>query len=106
MSQDKAGTPLPEDARQQVQAQGGADAEALEALATSPALGAPKADEEKTDNAIEAGGDRKRPSPVGAAAAAPAEGDDTTMAILLASLGVLSAVAAGIALKRRKSQAR
>ena len=102
---NEPGAPLPADVQRQVQAQGGADAAALEAVATSPALGASKADE-KTDNAAGTGSDVEGPSTARTAAAAPAEGDGTTLAILLAGVAVVSVVAAGFAVARRRSRPR
>jgi hypothetical protein len=95
--------PLPADVQRQVQAQGGADAAALEAVATSPALGASRADKE-TENAAENGSDVEGPSTARTAATAPAEGDSSTMAILLAGVAVVSVVAAGFAVARRRSR--
>ena len=104
-----AGRPIDASAETQLRAQGGADAELLEEIATSPALGAP----EQRTNRKQAGPEVTEPgsSPTESEAAGEAAGNESTASELIsgrvvALLAVLGAVALGAGLRgtsRRRS---
>lgn len=97
--------PLPAAARRELEREGGADAEALGAIATSPKLGAPQA---PSRPAAGGGGGRDESaaggsqSAVGAAAGATAS---SAVAPLAAILAAMLLVTAGVALLRRRARA-
>jgi len=100
------GERLPSGVRAEIERSGGEDTEALEAVASSPALGAPKAER----GADGAAGSRARsegsPSTLGAVTSAAASGDGDASRWLLWGLVLLTAALAGTALARRRSLTR
>jgi hypothetical protein len=102
---------LPSSTERDIAQQGGSDAPALEAVAGSPALGAPPASSNGGKGARPGAGNGR--SAVPPATAAPsaldaattaASGDDAGAAPwLLAGMLLLTAVAAGVALARRRA---
>jgi hypothetical protein len=95
--------------RHQIEAQGGADAKQLQAIATSPALGAPapKAGGSASprphagSTPVTAAADH-RPSGFRAAADAAVGGDGSAVLLLAAGLLLVTAAAGGTALARRR----
>lgn len=83
----------------QIQQEGGADAAALEAVGSSPELGAPAS--RRHDAADLPHGSGQSRSALGAAASAAVSDDGSAGAWLLAGLAVLTAALAGTALARR-----
>ena len=126
-TQPGRGRDLPDDVQRQIRDEGGSDAGKLAAVASSPALGAPSAgssgDAGGSETGKRGGGDRdrsgggpgdgvrggggssgaERPSALTAAAGAPSHGDGTAFGWLIGGLLVITGVAAGAALARRRS---
>jgi hypothetical protein len=104
-----AGSSLPGGLDRRATSEAGPDAAALEAIATSPSLGAPS-----TVGARAGGADSRKnrespdadPSTLEAATSVPSQDEDDTIAILVAGLAVVSVLAAAAAIARRKSQSR
>jgi hypothetical protein len=96
------GGDLPSGVSREIQREGGEDAEALEAVGTSPALGAPEKDGERRDGAGSSDVSTSDPSAVRAVASA-AGGDGGASGWLLGGLVLLTAVLAGTALARKRS---
>jgi hypothetical protein len=109
---------LPASVRHRIAAQGGADAKQLESVATSPALGAPSAPNadgggKGKSNRSGTGGtgsggaasaaDERSPSAISAVATAATGGNGDSVVILVAGLALITALAAAIALARRRS---
>jgi hypothetical protein len=126
-SEPPSGSPAPqEEVRQQILDSGGEDAPALEAVTTSPALGAPEAPQRGTGKAPQRGtakarqrgtakarqrGTAKTHSPRAAAPGTPsafeaassaASGDGSARGWLLGGLALLSLVLASAAIGRRR----
>ena len=103
------GERLPADVRSEIKSAGGRDAEALAAVASSPALGAPRADRdgEGGGSSGDSGSVSKGPpSAIDAVTSAAASGDGDASGWLIAGLALLTAALAGTALARRRSLAR
>lgn len=109
-----AGSSLPPSVRSEIRAQGGADADQLEAIAGSPALGAPAQDRGRgaqgnsgRDRDAGAPGARAssghRPSAVDAVATAATSGGEGASTALVGGLVLLTAAMAFAALARRRS---
>jgi hypothetical protein len=108
---------LPASVRHRIAAQGGTDAKQLESVATSPALGAPPAPNAasggKGKGGTGSGGtgsggapsaaDERSPSAISAVATAATGGNGNSVVILVAGLALITALAAAIALARRRS---
>jgi hypothetical protein len=93
------GGELPAAVQQQIQQQGGADADALKAVGSSPALGAPR-HRRAAQADLPHGPDRGRSS-LGAAASAAVSGDGNAGGWLIAAIAALTVALAGTALARR-----
>jgi hypothetical protein len=100
---------LPARVRRQLEREGAEDAEALEALAESPALGAPPAGRGaapgRPDAREEPGEPRTeadRPSTLEAVASGPAPGDSGAIALLAVGMVAVAAAAIAAALRRRR----
>jgi hypothetical protein len=99
------------DLRRQIQAQGGSDAKQLEAVAGSPAYGAPPASHAAKGSGTKRGGSgdaRKsspRPSALDSATAAAVGGSGSTTTLLVAGLALITALAVSAALWSRRSAA-
>jgi hypothetical protein len=93
-------TTLPPATRKAIRAEGGSDAGALEAIASSPALGAPDTGGARSGSGAKAprAGASTKP-----AAAATVDGGGSSVAVLAAGLILLTVVACGTALARRRS---
>jgi hypothetical protein len=100
------GEPLPPDVRSEIERSGGEDVEALEAVASSPALGAPRADRGDDREARAGGGSDGPPSTIDAVASAAASGDGDAGGWLVGGLALLTAALAAFALARRRSPTR
>jgi hypothetical protein len=96
------GDSLPPAVRSDIARSGGEDAEALEAVASSPALGAPKGDRNGNDDSGSRPGSDGPPSTLGAVTSATRGGGGAT-GWLLASVALLTAALAGTALVRRRT---
>jgi hypothetical protein len=83
---------------------GGSDARKLEAIAVSPALGAPAGDHGRKRSTSYAPRDPAQPSALKAAVTAGTHGDGTAFGWLIAGLLGIGAVAGAAALSRRRSQ--
>ncbi|HMJ97271.1 MAG TPA: hypothetical protein VK486_15560 [Thermoleophilaceae bacterium] len=97
-----AGGGLPSGVKRQIAKEGGADAEALAAVASSPALGAPKQADRPSARADSRTGPKSDPSALHAIASA-AGGDGNSGGWLLAGIAALTAALAGAALVRKRS---
>jgi hypothetical protein len=102
---DRSADALPPEVRQRIGAQGGPDAKQLEAITSSPAYGAPEPKKHP-------GGDAKPsrasdgPAPSGLDAvttAATGSGDGSSIGLLLGGLVLITVVAGGVAIMRRRS---
>jgi hypothetical protein len=114
---------LPASVRHQIAAHGGRDATQLEAIATSPAFGAPADAVASTTGGSGAtgagGGSAQRPSPqrppltsadhrpsgIDAVASSATSADGSSMGLLLGGLVLIAALAGGMALARRRYDA-
>jgi hypothetical protein len=94
------GSGLPPRVQSRIESRGGDDAAALEAVGTSPALGAPKRAPKNETRIGSPGGSKSTPSALDAIASA-ASGDGSSGGWLLAGLAVLTAALGGMALARR-----
>jgi hypothetical protein len=97
--QDGAG--LPPGVKRQIERSGGADAPALAAVASSPALGAPKQADSPKAGAKLRSGSESSPSALRSVASA-AGGDGNSSGWLLAGLALLTAALAGTAFARTR----
>ena len=101
---------LPASVRHRIEAQGGPDAKQLEAVAGSPALGAPaskpggSSHTQGGSSPVPAAADH-RPSGLRAAADATVGGDGSSVVLLALGLLVVTTAAGGMALARRRSTA-
>ena len=100
------GERLPSDVRSEIERSGGEDAEALEAVASSPALGAPRGDRDGNGGGGSRAASKAPPSTIDAVTSAAASGDSDAGGWLLAGLALLTAALAGVALARRRSLTR
>jgi hypothetical protein len=97
------GGELPSDVSRQVQQEGGADTEALETVASSPALGAPRSETDaRRRDRREAQAPQRHPSAFDAVASA-AVSDGGSGGWLIAGIALLTVALAGTALARRQS---
>jgi hypothetical protein len=98
------GTQLADSIERRIEARGGEDADALKALASSGALGAPQSTGSDASPADRTGDDDS-PSGLGAAISAPTDGDAGAIGALLGGVLAVTAVAAAtVAARRRRSQ--
>ena len=100
------GGTLPADVSREIERSGGEDAEALEAVASSPALGAPRADRGEGGEAGSRAGSKGPPSTIGAATSAAASSDGDAGGWLIGGIVLLTVLLAGTALLRRRSLTR
>jgi hypothetical protein len=96
------GEELPSGVRSEIEASGGEDAEALEAVASSPALGAPRADRDRDGDSGSRADPKGPPSTIGAVTSAAASGDGDASGWLLGGIALLTVALAGTALARRR----
>jgi hypothetical protein len=97
------GEPLPSDVRSEIERSGGEDSEALEAVASSPALGAPRADRERDGDPSSRATLKGPPSTIGAVTSAAASSDGDASGWLIGGLVLLTVALAGTALARKRS---
>jgi hypothetical protein len=95
----RSGGGLPSDVQRQIQQEGGADAAALKAVASSAALGAPKKGRAAAAH-LPRGSEPSR-SALGAVASAATSGDGNSGGWLIAGIAALTAALAATALARR-----
>jgi hypothetical protein len=100
------GEPLPSDVRSEIKRSGGEDTDALEAVASSPALGAPRADRGDRDGPGAGRRSEGPPSTIDAVASAAASGDGDAGGWLIGGLALLTAALAALGLARRRSLSR
>jgi hypothetical protein len=100
------GERLPSDVRSEIERSGGEDAEDLRAVASSPALGAPRADDDRNGDGDSGAASKGPPSTIDAVTSAAASGDGDASGWLIAGLALLTAALAGTALLRRRSLTR
>lgn len=100
------GERLPSDVSREIERSGGDDAEALEAVASSPALGAPRADTGKGSEAGSRASSEGPPSTIDAVTSAAASSGGDAGGWLLGGLAFLTAALATFALARRRSLSR
>lgn len=96
---------LPSDLQRQIESEGGADAAALEAVGSSPALGAPAPRRGHAAAGDLPHGSDDSPSTLDALASATVSGDGNTGGWLLAGLAVLTVALAGTALASHRKRA-
>jgi hypothetical protein len=107
---------LPPSVRHRLAAQGGADAKQLDAIATSPSLGAPSSQSapargsagRPSNGGTGTGGaasaaDERSPSAISAVARAATGGDGSSVVVLVGGLALITALMAAVALGRRRS---
>ena len=99
---------LPPGVKRQLEREGGADAAALEAVASSGALGAPASDGRRRASKADASdsGSNPRPSALEALTSAAVSDDGSAGGWLIAGLALLTVALAGTALARRRSLTR
>jgi hypothetical protein len=95
---------VPAAIRGRIRAEGGSDAATLEAVASSPTLGAPASGSGRArSGSTRAGAAGKPPSTAAAATVAAVDGGGNSIAVLVGGLILLTAVAGAVALARRRS---
>jgi hypothetical protein len=107
---------LPPSVRHRLATQGGADAKQLDAIATSPELGAPSPQsaprrggaDRPANGGTGTGGtasaaDERSPSAISAVARAATGGDGSSVVVLVGGLALITALMAVVALGRRRS---
>jgi hypothetical protein len=100
--QPGSGGGLPSDLKRQIERDGGADAQALETLASSRELGAPAtAGRKRDDGAGLSGAAERSPSALDAVGSAALGGGGSSGGWVLAGIALLTAVVGGTALARR-----
>jgi hypothetical protein len=104
-NQPGSGGGLPADLKRQIERDGGAEAQALESLASSRELGAPTTRRERHDGPVLPGADHG-PSTLDAVSSAAVGGGGSSGGWVLAGIALLTAALGATALARRRSLTR